>query len=82
MSSNEVGGKGREAPLVAEKANRVWRSGWIFSRIRAEKDGNRKRKCDKAHDGVGSSGAGVTGMTTDAKFPTVCSVGEFLCVSG
>ena len=28
------------------------------SRIRTEKDGNRKRKRDTAHDAVGSSGAG------------------------
>ena len=42
---------------MAEKANRVWRSGRLFARIRAEKDGNRKRKRDTAHDGVGSSGA-------------------------
>lgn len=69
-------------PPVAEEANRVWHSGRLFARIRAEKGGNRKRKRDTAHDGVGSSGAGVTGMTTDAKLPTVCSVGEFLCVSG
>ena len=43
---------------MAEEANRVWRSGWVFVRIRAEKGGNRKRKRDTAHDGVGSSGAG------------------------
>ena len=54
----EVGGKACDAPLVAEKANRVWRSGRLFARIRAEKDGNRKRKRDTAHDGVGSSGQG------------------------
>ena len=45
-------------PLVAEEANRVWRSGRLFARIRAEKGGNRKRKRDTAHDAVGSSGAG------------------------
>ena len=54
----EVGGKACEAPPVAEEANRVWRSGRLFARIRAEKGGNRKRKRDTAHDGVGSSGAG------------------------
>ena len=54
----EVGGKGREAPPVAIEANRVWSSGRLFAGIRAEKDGNRKRKRDTAHDGVGSSGAG------------------------
>ena len=54
----EVGGKACEAPPVAEEANRVWRSGRLFARIRAEKDGNRKWKRDTAHDGVGSSGAG------------------------
>ena len=43
---------------MAEEANRVWRSGRLFARIRAEKDGNRKWKRDTAHDGVGSSGAG------------------------
>ena len=43
---------------MAEEANRVWRSGRLFVRIRAEKDGNRKRKRDTAHDAVGSSGAG------------------------
>jgi hypothetical protein len=51
----EVGGKACEAPPVAEEANRVWRSGRLFARIRAEKDGNRKRKRDTAHDAVGSS---------------------------
>jgi hypothetical protein len=54
----EVGGKGREAPPVAEEANKVWRSGWLFARIRTEKDGNCKRMCDTAHDAVGSNGAG------------------------
>ena len=54
----EVGGKACEAPPVAEEANRVWRCGRLFVRIRAKKDGNRKRKRDTAHDGVGSSGAG------------------------
>ena len=53
----EVGGKACEAPPVAEEANRVWRCGRLFVRIRAKKDGNRKRKRDTAHDGVGSSGA-------------------------
>ena len=43
---------------MAEEANRVWRSGRLFARIRTEKDGNRKRKRDTAHDAVGSSGAG------------------------
>lgn len=52
---------------MAEEANRVWRSGRLFARIRSEKGGNRKRKRDTAHDAVGSSGAGGTGMTTDAK---------------
>ena len=56
--SCEVGGKTCDAPPVVEKANRVWRSGRLFARIRAEKDGNRKRKRDTAHDAVGSSGAG------------------------
>jgi len=55
--SCKVGGKACEAPPVAEEANRVWRSGRLFARIRAEKDGNRKWKRDTAHDGVGSSGA-------------------------
>lgn len=41
-----------------------------------------ERKRGTAHDGVSSRGQGVTGMTTYAKLPTVCSVGEFLCVSG
>lgn len=64
----EVGGKACEAPPVAEEANRVWRSGWVFVRIRAEKGGNRKRKRDTAHDGVGLSGAGgAIGVTQDAK---------------
>jgi len=31
---------------VAEEAKRVWRSGRLFARIRAEKDGNRKWKRD------------------------------------
>ena len=53
----EVGGKACEAPPVAEEANRVWRSGRLFARIRAEKDGNRKWKRDTVHDAVGSSGA-------------------------
>ena len=53
----EVGGKCCEAPPVAEEANRVWRSGRLFARIRTEKDGNRKRKRDTVHDAVGSSGA-------------------------
>ena len=39
----EVGGKGCEAPPVVEEANRCWRSGRLFARILAEKDGNRKR---------------------------------------
>ena len=56
--SCEVGGTACEAPSVAEEANRVWRSGRLFARIRAEKGGNRKRKRDTAHDAVGSSGAG------------------------
>lgn len=43
---------------MAEEANRVWRSGRLFARIRAEKDGNRKWKRDTVHDAVGSSGAG------------------------
>lgn len=43
---------------MAEKANRVWHSGRLFARIRAEKGGNRKRKRDTVHVGVGSSGAG------------------------
>ena len=42
---------------MAEEANRVWRSGRLFARIRAEKDGNRKRKRDTVHDAVSSSGA-------------------------
>lgn len=45
-------------PQVADEANRAWHSGWVFARIRAEKGGNRKRKRDTAHDGVGLSGAG------------------------
>ena len=57
----EVGGKACEAPPVAEEANRVWRSGRLFARIRAEKDGNRKRKRDTAHDRVGLSVAARTG---------------------
>ena len=53
---------------MAEEANRVWRSGRLFARIRAEKDGNRKRKRDTAHDAVGSSGAGgAIGVMSDAK---------------
>ncbi len=56
--SCEVGGKACEAPPVAEEANRVWRSGRLFARIRTEKDGNRKKKRDTVHDAVGSSGAG------------------------
>jgi len=81
--SCEVGGKACEAPPVAEEANRVWRSGRLFARIRAEKDGNRKWKRDTAHDGVGSSGAGgATGVTPDSKWPHICSVGKFLCKSG
>jgi len=55
--SCEVGGKACKAPPVAEEANRVWHSGRLFARIQAEKGGNRKRKRDTAHDGVGSSGA-------------------------
>ena len=43
---------------MAEEANRVWRSGRLFARIRTEKDGNRKKKRDTVHDAVGSSGAG------------------------
>ena len=54
----EVGGKACEAPPVAEEANRVWRCGRLFVRIRAKKDGNRKRKRDTVHDAVGSIGAG------------------------
>ena len=57
MLSVEVGGKACKAPPVAEEANRVWHSGRLFARIQAEKGGNRKRKRDTAHDGVGSSGA-------------------------
>ena len=38
--------------------HRVWRSGRLFARIRTEKDGNRKRKRDTAHDAVGSSPTG------------------------
>ena len=49
---------------MAEEANRVWRSGRLFARIRAEKDWNRKRKRDTAHDGVVQERQGVTGMTT------------------
>ena len=56
--SCEVGGKACEAPPVAEEANRVWHSGRLFARIRAEKGGNRKRKRDTAHDGVGLSPTG------------------------
>lgn len=80
---------------MAEEANKVWRSGRLFARIRAEKTGTargsvtrftmmlvQERKRGTAHDGVSSRGQGVTGMTTFAKLPTVCSVGEFLCVSG
>lgn len=53
---------------MAAEANRVWRSGRLFARIQAEKDGNRKRKRDTAHDAVGSSGAGgATGVMQDAK---------------
>ena len=59
--SCEVGGKACGAPPVAEEANRVWRSGRLFARIRAEKDGNRKRKRDTAHDRVGLSVAARTG---------------------
>ena len=54
----EVGGKACEALPVPEEANRVWRSGRLFARIRAEKDGNRKRKRDTVHDAVGSSPTG------------------------
>ena len=61
MLRGEVGGKACEAPPVAEEANRVWRSGRLFARIRAEKDGNRKRKRDTAHDRVGLSVAARTG---------------------
>ena len=43
---------------MAEEASRVWRSGRLFARIRTEKGGNRKRKRDTAHDGVGSSPTG------------------------
>ena len=43
---------------MAEEANRVWHSGRLFAGIRAEKGGNRKRKRDTAHDGVGLSVAG------------------------
>ena len=43
---------------MAEEVNRVWHSGRLFARIRTEKDGNRKRKRDTAHDAVGSIGAG------------------------
>ena len=57
----EVGGKACEAPPVPEEANRVWRSGRLFARIRAEKDGNRKWKRDTAHDRVGLSVAERTG---------------------
>ena len=65
----EVGDKACEAPPVAEEANRIWRSGRLFARIRAEKGGNRKWKRDTAHDGVGLSGAGgAIGVTQDAKF--------------
>jgi len=59
--SCEVGGKTCDAPPVAEEANRVWRSGRLFARTRAEKDGNRKRKRDTAHDRVGLSVAARTG---------------------
>ena len=57
MLRGKVGGKACEAPPVAEEANRVWRSGRLFARIRAKKDGNRKRKRDTVHDAVSSSGA-------------------------
>ena len=57
----EVGGKACDVPAVAEEANRVWRSGRLFARIRAEKDGNRKWKRDTAHDRVGLSVAERTG---------------------
>ena len=43
---------------MAEKANRVWRSGRLLVGIRAEKGGNRKRKREMVYDSVGSSGAG------------------------
>ena len=56
--SCEVGGKACGAPPVAEEANRVWHSGRLFARIQAEKGGNRKRKRDTAHDGVGLSPTG------------------------
>ena len=73
------GGKGREAPPVAEEANKVWRSGWLFARIRTEKDGNCKRMCDTAHDAVGSSGAGGNWYDDNGgKIAPVCSVGDFL----
>ena len=75
----EVGGKACEAPPVAEEANRVWRSGRLFARIRAEKDGNRKRKRDTAHDAVGSSGAGGNWYDDNGgKIAPVCSVRDFL----
>ena len=57
----EVSGKACDVPPVPEEANRVWRSGRLFARIRAEKDGNRKRKRDTAHDRVGLSVAERTG---------------------
>ena len=77
--SCEVGGKGRKAPPVAEEANRVWRRGRLFARIRAEKDGNRKRKRDTAHDAVGSSGAGGNWYDDNGgKIAPVCSVRDFL----
>jgi len=33
MLRGEVGGKACDVPPVAEKANRVWRSGRLFARI-------------------------------------------------
>ena len=52
-----AGGGRSEQGLPPTSPLRVWRSGRLFARIRAEKDGNRKRKRDTAHNPVGSSGA-------------------------
>ena len=42
-----------------------------------KKTGTARGSVTVNHDAVGSSRAGVTGMTTDAKL-SVCSVGDFL----
>ena len=58
MLRGEVGGKACDAPPVAEEANRFWRSGRLFVRIRAEKTGTARGSVTVNHDAVGSSGAG------------------------